>query len=181
MKFITNILAWDLDQSYGAGSVEEMRVKYELRGPKQGEEDLGEGRAGVVRKCILKASSDVETGSDAVVVRACKCISKKQQTLEETQRELDIMKKLVGKANVSQLLDVFEAPDRLFLISELCEGGELYSQVIERANEDVSRPFTEKEAAVIMKQVMSTPHYFILSPIPLTCLFMCFNKGVDNG
>ena len=37
-------------------------------------------------------------------------------------------------ANVVQLVDVFEAPEKLFLISELCEGGELYDLIFERAN-----------------------------------------------
>jgi calcium-dependent protein kinase len=101
------------------------------------------------------ANDDKGEEEGTAIVRACKCISKKQQSLDETERELDIMKKLVGQPLVSQLLDVYEAPDRLFLISELCEGGELYSQIIDRANEDESRPFTEREAAIIMKQVLT--------------------------
>jgi uncharacterized protein (DUF697 family) len=106
-----------------------MKLKYAIQGRKQGEEDLGEGRAGVVRKCIEvggdAAAADAGAAAGAVVVRACKCISKRQQSLEETERELAIMRKLVGVAGVSQLVDVFEAPDRLFVVSELCEGGEL--------------------------------------------------------
>ena len=76
--------------------------RYELLGRKQGEADLGEGRAGVVRKCIERqAPSQGGEGGDGdkeLLVRACKCISKKQQSEEETDRELAIMRKLIGNA-----------------------------------------------------------------------------------
>jgi len=94
-------------------------------------------------------------------VFACKCISKKQQSLEETERELAIMRKLSspGSASiagmVSQLVDVFESPERLFVVTELCAGGELYDLVIERAEAEPSVPFSEFEAATLMKQVLT--------------------------
>ena len=77
--------------------------RYELLGRKQGEEDLGEGRAGVVRKCVERQElpkEEEQQGEEAEqqlpLVRACKCISKKQQSEEETDRELAIMRKLIG-------------------------------------------------------------------------------------
>jgi hypothetical protein len=88
---------WDLGAEHLAGTVPEMALKYTLQGRKQGESDLGEGRAGVVRKCL-----DSSLGGDPVV-RACKCISKRQQSQEETERELSIMRKLVGVAGVCQV------------------------------------------------------------------------------
>jgi serine/threonine protein kinase len=59
----------------------------------------------------------------------------------------------LGVPGVCQLLDLYEAPDRLFLVTELCEGGELYNHVIERAEAEDGTPFSEPDAALIMKQV----------------------------
>ena len=78
-------------------------------------------------------------------VLACKIISKKQQSATDTTRELEIMRRLQSaEANVVQLVDVFEAPEKLFVMSELCEGGELYDLVLDRARRkpEVKRDLT---------------------------------------
>ena len=70
---------------------------------------MGEGKAGVVRKCVdlsANATAGAGAGAAGAVVRACKCIAKRQQSLEETERELAIMRKLSGVPGVSQILDV---------------------------------------------------------------------------
>ena len=120
----------------------------------------GGGDGGEAAAAAAAAAAAVEGGSFADSgsgrVLACKIISKKQHNQEKTTRELQIMRRLAGVtghpsgggsgggggapssssslANVVQLVDVFEAPEKLFLISELCEGGELYDLIFERAN-----------------------------------------------
>jgi serine/threonine protein kinase len=197
---------WSLARHHASQPAAAMAQRYELLGRKQGEEDLGEGRAGVVRKCLERLpEADEGQGQGQAVVRACKCISKRQQSEEETDRELAIMRKLrgnksafrkrdslfrclsraraltllfsrptlntipsehhsrfkrfwpslcwLGVPGVCQLLALYEAPDRLFLVTELCGGGELYNHVIARAEAVDGAPFSEPDAALIMKQV----------------------------
>ena len=87
----------------------------------------------------------------------------------------------LGVPGVCQLLDLYEAPDRLFLVTELCEGGELYNHVIERAEAEDGTPFSEPDAALIMKQVgacsfsggeiLSTFYFSRFCPFPFLRVF----------
>lgn len=94
---------WALAAHHASMPAASMAAKYALLGRKQGEDDLGEGRAGVVRKCLEvgqqgQEPSEGQQAADGqqLVVRACKCISKRQQSEEETDRELAILRKLRG-------------------------------------------------------------------------------------
>ena len=146
---------WDLGPELELGGVGDMRARFEILGKKRhGEDDLGGGRAGVVRKCkeitsisvqdaeshegISKLDTSEKCITEKSRILACKIISKKQQSREETKREIDIMRRLSAAAShgfgILKLVEVFEAPERLFVISELCKGGEVYDEIIVRAN-----------------------------------------------
>lgn len=58
--------------------------------------------------------------------------------------EIDILKNL-DHPNIVKLYEVFEDNRYIYLVTELCTGGELFDEII---NKDV---FTEKEAASIIK------------------------------
>jgi len=61
--------------------------------------------------------------------------------------EIDILKNL-NHPNIVRLYEVFEDKNSIFLVTELCEGRELFDEIIERGT------FSELEAAIVTKQVL---------------------------
>jgi len=95
---------------------------------------LGSGTYGEVIKAKKKGSK---------IVRAIKKIPKKHvKHPERFTREIEIMKKL-DHPNIIKLFETFEDSRCIYLVMELCEGGELFDRIIEKGH------FTEAEARVI--------------------------------
>jgi len=55
--------------------------------------------------------------------------------------------------NIVRLFEVYQDHKRYFIITELCTGGELFDQIIKRPY------YSERDAAIIMKQVLSAVSY----------------------
>lgn len=55
--------------------------------------------------------------------------------------------------NIVRLFEVYQDHKRYFIITELCTGGELFDQIIKRPY------YSERDAAIIMKQVLSAVGY----------------------
>ncbi|PFH36004.1 calcium-dependent protein kinase CDPK2A [Besnoitia besnoiti] len=105
---------------------------------------LGQGTYGSVSKARKK-----DTGQ----MRAVKTISKSQvKNLERFRQEIAIMKEL-DHPNVIKLFETFEDHRNIYLVMELCTGGELFDRIISEGR------LTEKHAAVLMKQMFSAVHY----------------------
>ncbi|KYK64102.1 calcium-dependent protein kinase CDPK2A [Toxoplasma gondii TgCatPRC2] len=105
---------------------------------------LGQGTYGSVSKARKK-----DTGQ----MRAVKTISKSQvKNLERFRQEIAIMKEL-DHPNVIKLFETFEDHRNIYLVMELCTGGELFDRIISEGR------LTEKQAAVLMKQMFSAVHY----------------------
>lgn len=95
--------------------------------------ELGKGGNGVVREV-----SNVQTGE----VFACKAISKtpagdvsdkkKAGHIDSIRRELEVLRRLSGSLNVVRLVDVFEDEQSVYVVQELCRGGELWHRIGER-------------------------------------------------
>uniref|UniRef100_A0A0A0M3G7 Protein kinase domain-containing protein n=1 Tax=Cucumis sativus TaxID=3659 RepID=A0A0A0M3G7_CUCSA len=105
-------------------------------------EELGRGRFGIITRCFCPISNKFF---------ACKTISKNDLN-DETDKEClvkepKIMALLPSHPNILQLIDVLENDHYLCLISDLCESLSLYDRIIRR-------PFSESEAAVVMKQLL---------------------------
>lgn len=66
--------------------------------------------------------------------------------------EIDILKNL-DHPNIVRLYEVFEDKTSIYLVTELCTGGELFDVILER------QTFDEKSAASIIKQVLSAVAY----------------------
>lgn len=84
---------------------------------------------------------------------ACKVVSKHDNAefnVESLQREIQVLFKLVGHPNIVTLHEVYEDDYRVYLVMDLCSGGELYYRISKR------RPsgHSEEEAADIMYQVL---------------------------
>lgn len=86
---------------------------------------LGHGQFGYTYVATEKA-----TGNKV----AAKCIEKKQMKLpisvEDVKREVKILRTLSGHENVVQFFAAFEDDDLVYIVMELCEGGELLDRIL---------------------------------------------------
>ncbi|CRG95088.1 calcium dependent protein kinase 5, putative [Plasmodium gallinaceum] len=105
---------------------------------------LGKGSYGNVVKAVSK-----KTGQQ----RAIKIIEKKKiHNLERLKREILIMKQM-DHPNIIKLYEVYEDHEKLYLVLELCYGGELFDKIVKYGS------FSEYEAYKIMRQVFSAIYY----------------------
>lgn len=105
---------------------------------------LGRGHYGVVRKCTHR-----ETGE----VCAVKSINKKRISRPEVlKREIQILK-CVKHPNIIEIRDVFEDAHHVFIVTELCTGGELFERIIAKGH------YSEHDAREIIKQVLGAIEY----------------------
>ncbi|GJP32945.1 hypothetical protein CLOM_g7608 [Closterium sp. NIES-68] len=115
---------------------------------------LGSGEFGVVRQCTDRATGDVF---------AVKTIRKEQladeRMRDEVRREVGAMRRVAGHPGVVQLRAVFEDERHVHLVMDLCDGGELFDEVVRRGR------LPEKEAALLFRQIASAVAF-------------CHSKGV---
>lgn len=105
---------------------------------------LGEGSFGKVFKVKHKITGEY---------RAMKVINKYSTSLlpeeeEEILKEINILK-MLDHPNIIKVYEYFNTKRKLFILTELCTGGELFDRITE------VRYFTETVAAHIMKQIFS--------------------------
>ncbi|CAD8212165.1 unnamed protein product [Paramecium octaurelia] len=107
---------------------------------------LGSGSYAEVRKGVHKVLG---------ITRAIKIISKSEATNEEVSRvlhEAEILKQL-DHPNIVKIIEIYQNPQQIFIVTELCTGGELFDAIVE------SQQFSEKDAAKLMKQVLQGLNY----------------------
>ncbi|CAA2983827.1 phosphoenolpyruvate carboxylase kinase 2-like [Olea europaea var. sylvestris] len=107
-------------------------------------EELGRGRFGVVYRCFSPFFGESF---------ACKSIHKNSLSDDPIDRQcLDkepkILQLLSGCPNILQLYKIYEDDDYLHMVTDLCDGGDLYDRV------SLGTPFTEQDAAAVLKQLM---------------------------
>lgn len=107
---------------------------------------LGQGALGEVRTCKSKLGQQV---------RAVKIIKKaKMNAMEQKffEAELSILRKL-DHPNIMKIFEVFEDNVNYFLVTELCQGVELFETIQSKVR------FSEFEAAEIVKQLLQAISY----------------------
>jgi calcium-dependent protein kinase len=105
---------------------------------------IGQGSYGSVTKGTNKSTG---------VVRAIKTISKSQvKNIERFRLEISIMKQM-DHPNIIKLFETFEDHRNIYLVMELCTGGELFDRIIELGH------LTEHQAAIIMQQILRAVFY----------------------
>jgi len=105
---------------------------------------LGEGSYGSVCKGKNKSTSQI---------RAVKTIGKAQmKNVERFKQEIALMK-MMDHPNIIKLFESFEDRKNVYLILELCTGGELFDRIIEAGH------FTETQAATLMQQMIRGVYY----------------------
>ena len=88
---------------------------------------------------------------------ACKELAKKNLSdYEGLMREVNLMIKL-DHPNIIKLYEVYENDKSIYLIMELCTGGELFDRIVDNTENGVQ--FTEKQAANLFRQMMSAINY----------------------
>ncbi|KAJ3415986.1 hypothetical protein HDV05_003583 [Chytridiales sp. JEL 0842] len=108
---------------------------------------LGQGSYATVKEAI-----QIGTGERFAV----KVISKKLMQGREHMilNEIDVLKRVSkGHRNIVTLHDYFETPNNLYLVMDLCTGGELFDRICERGS------FYEEDAAEIIKTVLEAVAY----------------------
>ncbi|KAL8518242.1 hypothetical protein ACS0TY_009564 [Phlomoides rotata] len=114
-----------------------------LKGDYQLCEELGRGRFGVVYRCYSDAAADSF---------ACKSIYKHSLSDSADRRCIDtepkILHLLSGCPNILRLHDVYEDDDYIHLITDLCDGGDLFDRITSGAS------FSEPDAAAVLEQLM---------------------------
>eukprot|EP01116_Phalansterium_solitarium_P017026 TRINITY_DN4096_c0_g1_i2.p1 TRINITY_DN4096_c0_g1~~TRINITY_DN4096_c0_g1_i2.p1 ORF type:complete len:513 (+),score=187.69 TRINITY_DN4096_c0_g1_i2:107-1645(+) len=108
--------------------------------------ELGRGAFSIVKLGTSKATGKTH---------AIKCIIKKNLKPTEMQlleREIDIMDKL-KHPNVIELSEIMDSPDFLYLVLELCSGGELFDAIVKRGS------YSEADAAHVVKQILQGVKY----------------------
>ena len=109
---------------------------------------IGEGAFGKIYKVKHKASGDF---------RAMKQIIKeKVNKLETFKRELQILS-IVDHPHIVRFFEFFEDEKYFYLIMELCSGGDLLDKMKEKTKN--SKTFSEKEALIIIKQLLDAIAY----------------------
>ena len=107
---------------------------------------LGAGAFGTVKRI-----TDKQSGHEFAV----KIIDKLALGNNEQSRlkyEIDILKNLTHP-NIVRLFEIYENKSALFLVTEFCEGTELFDVIIDK------KYFEEAEAAKVLKQILQAISY----------------------
>ncbi|XP_067932439.1 NUAK family SNF1-like kinase 1 [Watersipora subatra] len=108
---------------------------------------LGSGTYGKVKLAI-----DKKTGQKVAIKSIAKRKVANDENLTRIRREIEIMASLKHR-HIVQILEVFENKDKIILVQEFADGGELYDYISSKGK------LTEKEARLLFRQIVSAVHY----------------------
>ncbi|KAF8364711.1 hypothetical protein HHK36_033311 [Tetracentron sinense] len=116
--------------------------KYELG------DEVGRGHFGYT--CAAKFKKGELKGQQVAV----KVIPKSKMTtaiaIEDVRREVKILRALTGHKNLVHFYDAYEDHDNVYIVMELCEGGELLDRILSRGGK-----YSEDDAKDIMVQILN--------------------------
>ncbi|KVI04579.1 EF-hand-like domain-containing protein [Cynara cardunculus var. scolymus] len=133
-----------LDKSFGYQR--NFGSKYELG------KEVGRGHFG--HTCWAKGKKGALKNQPVAV----KIISKAKMTtaisIEDVRREVKLLKGLCGHQHMVQFHDAFEDDQNVYIVMELCEGGELLDRILSRGGR-----YTENDAKSIIVQILSVASF----------------------
>lgn len=133
-----------LDKNFGF--LKNFNSHYEL------EDEVGRGHFGYT--CAAKGKKGSMKGQDVAV----KVIPKSKMTtaiaIEDVRREVKMLRALTGHKNLVQFYDAFEDEENVYVVMELCEGGELLDKILARGGK-----YSEEDAKMVMVQILSVVAY----------------------
>ncbi|XP_052193107.1 CDPK-related kinase 5 isoform X2 [Diospyros lotus] len=128
-----------LDKSFGFSK--QFTSRYEVG------EEVGRGHFGYTCSAMPK-KGDLKGQRVAV-----KVIPKAKMTsaiaIEDVRREVKILQALKGHNNLVQFYDAFEDHDNVYIVMELCAGGELLDRILSRGGK-----YSEDDAKAVMVQIL---------------------------
>ena len=104
---------------------------------------------------MVKLATPLHPSPDRPSAFACKIMPKKGGALLDEgkfQEEVAVLR-AIDHPNILRLYEVYETTDTIYLITQLCEGGELFDRIIQRG------VFSEGEAAVLIAQLLDALTY----------------------
>ncbi|XP_042065753.1 CDPK-related protein kinase-like [Salvia splendens] len=111
-------------------------------------EEVGRGHFGFT--CKAKFKKGELKGQEVAV----KVIPKAKMTtaiaIEDVRKEVKILRALTGHINLIQFFDAYEDHDNVYVVMELCEGGELLDKILSRGGK-----YTEDDAKLVMIQILN--------------------------
>ncbi|XP_028760474.1 CDPK-related kinase 5 [Neltuma alba] len=129
-----------LDKSFGFSK--HFGNKYELG------DEVGRGHFGYT--CAAKFKKGELKGQQVAV----KVIPKVKMTtaiaIEDVRREVKILKALTGHKNLVKFYDAYEDQENVYIVMELCEGGELLDRILSRGGK-----YSEDDAKAVMIQILN--------------------------
>lgn len=107
---------------------------------------LGSGITGEVVVCTHN-----KTGIE-YAVKIVPCNNMSEDDLERFYEEINIMGNL-RHPNIIQMQEVFQTDDKIYIVMELCYGGELFDRILEQ------KVFTETQARSIVRKLFAAMAY----------------------
>ncbi|KAI7724495.1 hypothetical protein M8C21_024514 [Ambrosia artemisiifolia] len=111
-------------------------------------EEVGRGHFGYT--CKGKVKKGEFKGQDVAV----KVIPKSKMTtaiaIEDVRREVKILRALTGHNNLVKFYDAYEDHEKVYVVMELCEGGELLDRILARGGK-----YSEDDARAVLIQILN--------------------------
>jgi serine/threonine protein kinase len=159
-----------LDKNFGYSK--NFGAKYELG------KEIGRGHFG--HTCHAKVKKG-ELRDQSVAV---KIISKVKMTtaisIEDVRREVKLLKALSGHKHLVRFYDAYEDANNVYIIMELCEGGELLDRILSRGGR-----YSEEDAKLVIVQILNVVAFCHLQGVvhrdlkPENFLFTSKNEDAD--
>ncbi|KAI3446024.1 hypothetical protein Pfo_002689 [Paulownia fortunei] len=132
--------AVELDKSFGLSK--KFASRFEV-----GEEV---GRGHFAYTCSAVAKKGELKGQKVAVKIIPKSKMKTSIAIEDVRREVKILRALTGHPNLPQFFDAFEDADNVYIVMELCEGGELLDRILTRGGK-----YSEDYAKAVIIQILN--------------------------
>ncbi|KAJ7980716.1 putative Calcium-dependent protein kinase [Quillaja saponaria] len=105
--------------------------------------ELGRGEFGITNRCF-----DIEMDEAFACKKIAKSKLRTEIDIEDVRREVEIMRHLPKHPNIVSFREAYEDKDAVYLVMELCEGGELFDNIVRKGH------YTERAAAKITKTIV---------------------------
>ena len=110
---------------------------------------LGYGISGMVRRCTHRETKK-KFAVKSLDMSKCQTVEARQQLIDE----IEIMAEL-DHPNIVRLEEVYESDEIIYLVEELCLGGELF----DRLDEQPGYHYTEEKCLNLVRQITSAVKY----------------------
>jgi len=101
---------------------------------------------------VVFLAQNKKTGEKVAVKTIDKKAASTVQDQNRLKTEVEILKK-IKHPNIVCLKEMYETPEKLYLVMELVTGGELFDKIVEKGQ------YSEKDASVIVKNLLSAVEY----------------------